>query len=65
MVSGGADVSTGHGGAIGPEAGGGARGSPRLGGAGGLKTLGRSSLLVGDAEGLKDTSEGGTEELAV
>lgn len=39
-----------------PEAGGRDRGSSRQGGADGLKTL--------DAEGLKDSSGGGAEELA-
>lgn len=59
------EVSTGRGGAMGPEAGCVAKGSSRLGGAGGLKTLGRSLLHVGDAEGQMDISEGGAEELAL
>jgi len=47
----GADVSTGRGGVMGPEAGGRDRGSSVLDGARGLKTLGRSSQHVGDTEG--------------
>lgn len=43
----------------------GAMGSSRLGVAGGLNTLDRSLLSVGDVQGLKDTREGGAEELAV
>lgn len=40
-------------------------GSSVLDGAGGLKTLDRSSQHEGDAEGLKDSSGSGAEELAV
>lgn len=47
------------------EAGGGDRRYSVLDGAGGLKTLSRSSQHVGHAEGLKDSSKSGAEELTV
>lgn len=46
---------------MGTEAG----GKGGLSQAGGLKHRGRSTHDVGDVEGLKDTSRGGVEELAV
>lgn len=57
-------MSTGRGEAMGMEARVGTRGSSVLGGADGLKTLSRSSMSIGAAEWLKDSSGSGAEELA-
>ncbi len=54
---------TGRGGAIDMKARVGTRGSSVLGGADDLKTLGRSSMLMGAAEGLKDNNGSWAEEL--